>query len=295
MSDRLLPIVPSREESPPPFDRVAIVGLGLIGGSVALACRTRWPSALLIAVDRKDVLEPAMVHGAVDVGADDLGIVGEADLVVLAAPVGEILRLIPQLPDVIRGDAVITDTGSVKRAIVRAAACLPERLPFVGGHPMGGGASSGLAGARADLFADKSWIFTPAEGTGADAVERLSQWASALGARPVTMSADEHDRLLAAISHLPQVLASALMAVTGERAGETGLALAGDGLRDTTRLASSPASMWADILASNADEIGPAIDAVIEELHTIRERLGDAAAVEALFARAATWRARLSG
>ncbi len=282
-----LPILPA------PFERIAIVGLGLVGGSIALACRGRWPSALVIAVDRKDVLEDAMRRHVVDVAADDLHVAAEADLIVLAAPVGEIVRLLPQLAGAIPGAAVVTDTGSTKRAIVRAAAALPSRLTFVGGHPMGGAAASGLAHAGVDLFKERPWIFTPTAETPSAALDRLTMFATALGAQPTTMSAEEHDRVLAAVSHLPQIVASALMAVAGERAGEAGLAMAGNGLRDTTRLASSPASMWAGVLASNADEVGPALDAMIEQLRRLRDGLGDRAAVARLFDAASGWRARL--
>ncbi len=296
MPDRLLPILPTSDAQAgvPPFQRIAIVGLGLIGGSIALACRKRWPSSLVIAVDRKDVLEQAMVRHAVDVAADDLVVAAGADLVVLVTPVREIVRVLGELPAHVSTDAVVTDTGSTKREVACAAADLPPRLTFVGGHPMGGAAVSGFEHAREDLFAGRPWIFTPTAPASSEAVERLSEWARGLGGRPLTMTADEHDRLLAAISHLPQVVASALMAVVGERAGETGLALAGGGLRDTTRLASSPASVWGDVLASNADEVAPALDALIAELQRLRGSLTDAGSVDRLFRRAAAWRQKLT-
>ncbi len=231
------------------------------------------------------------VH-AVDVGANDLGVVEGAELVVLATPVSVIARQLGELRRYLASGTVVTDAGSTKRVVVDAARSAGTPL-FVGGHPMGGAAVGGFANARHDLFVDRPWIFTPTAGTPVPAVERLSAFAQGLGARPVVMDAAGHDRLLAAISHLPQVVASALMAVVGERADEAGLALAGGGLRDTTRLASSPASIWTDILASNADEIGPAIDALIGELQRIRNGLGDSRAAEDLFMRAQRWRERL--
>src|SRR5215210_5916406 len=125
---------------PPIFQRVGIVGLGLIGGSIALAARDTWPSALVIGVDRKDVLERAMVRHAIDVAADDAVVLAEADLVILAAPIQQNLEILRGLPDNVTGSAVITDTGSTKRAVVEAAGALPDRFAFIGGHPLGGAA-----------------------------------------------------------------------------------------------------------------------------------------------------------
>src|SRR5258708_5436164 len=136
----------------PIFEKIGIVGLGLIGGSIALAAREIWPTSLVIAVDNKDVLETAMRLHAVDVAADDLVVLAEADLVVLAAPVRQNLLLLERLEENIGQPTVVTDTGSTKRAIVEAARRLPARFTFVGGHPLGGAAAAGLEHARADLF-----------------------------------------------------------------------------------------------------------------------------------------------
>ncbi len=239
------------------FQHIAIVGLGLIGGSIALAARKAWPSALVIGVDRNEVLEKAMVRHAIDVASPDLMIASEADLVILATPVGQILELLPTLADHVGTDAVVTDVGSTKRAIVEAARMLPARLRFVAGHPLAGAARSGFDVARPDLFADRPWLFVPAPGGSDEALARLSAFVHGLGARPVTLpSAAEHDRLLAFLSHLPQLTASVLMSVVGDAAGDEGLALSGRGLQDTTRLPSSPASVWRDVCRTNADEIG---------------------------------------
>src|SRR5262245_37396288 len=127
----------------PIFQRVGIVGLGLIGGSIALAARQIWPGALVIGVDRKDVLERAMVLHAIDVAADDAVVLAEADLVILAAPIQQNLQILRELADNVSGSAVITDTGSTKREIVEAAVSLPGRLTFIGGHPLGGAARGG--------------------------------------------------------------------------------------------------------------------------------------------------------
>src|SRR5690348_7573748 len=129
---------------PPIFARIGVVGLGLIGGSVAMAARQIWPTALGIAVDQKDVLETAMRLQPIDAAADDPIVLAEADLVILAAPVRQNLALLDQLDENVRGNAVVTDTGSTKREIVGAAGRLPPRFTFVGGHPLGGAAASGL-------------------------------------------------------------------------------------------------------------------------------------------------------
>lgn len=293
MTGRQLPVIQSGAGAPPVFARVAIVGLGLIGGSVALAARALWPTGLVIAVDRKDVLEQAMLRHAVDVAADDLVVAAEADLVVLAAPARQNLELLSRLAEVIPGEAVVTDVTSTKRAIVQAAQSLPSRFTFVGGHPMAGAAVGGFAHARADLFRGRPWIFTPATDAAAESVERLTQFVTAMGAVPSRMSASAHDRLLAGLSHLPQLTASALMSVVGRCAGVEGLALAGRGLVDTTRLASSPANIWRDICATNADEIGPALDALIATLQALRADLPVGAELAEVFEDAARWRTDL--
>jgi prephenate dehydrogenase len=293
---RFLPIVqPPRDAAAPPvFGRIAIVGLGLIGGSIALAARERWPSSLVIGVDDKDVLERAMRRHAVDVGADDPIVAAEADLVILAAPVAQNIELLGALAEHVRGSAVVTDVGSTKRSTLAAAAVLPARLTFVGGHPLGGAARQGIDHARSDLFRGRPWLFTPTGATPPETLDRLFLFASALGAEPRAIDPVEHDRIAARISHLPQLAASALMRVIGDEVGEEGLALSGRGLADTTRLASSPAGIWGDICATNEDEIGAALDALIDELQRVRGRLTERQAVEELFDAANEWKARLA-
>jgi len=159
-----LPVIqPGRphEAEPPIFDKIGIVGLGLIGGSIALKVRELWPASLVIAVDNKDVLETAMRLHAIDVAADDLIVLAEADLVVLAAPVKQNIALLAELDEHVRQPAVVTDTGSTKRDIVSAAASLPPRFTFIGGHPLAGAAHGGLDHARPDLFAGRPWLLTP--------------------------------------------------------------------------------------------------------------------------------------
>ncbi|MBM3777444.1 MAG: prephenate dehydrogenase/arogenate dehydrogenase family protein [Acidimicrobiia bacterium] len=288
---RSLPVIQAGDHlAPPVFEKVAVIGLGLIGGSIALAAREVWPRALVIAVDTRDVLEQAMVRHAIDVAADDPIVAAEADLVVLAAPVRENISILASLADCITGTAVVTDVGSTKRDIVEAAGDLPARLTFVGGHPLAGAARGGLAHARPDLFRDRPWIFTPRGEAPGAAVERLYAFARGLGARPCTLEPVAHDRLLAYLSHLPQLTASALMAIVGNEAGVSGLGLAGRGLVDTTRLASSPPDVWRDITATNGDEIGRALDELIERLRALRADLPRGDSLTDTFGEAAHWR-----
>jgi prephenate dehydrogenase len=293
-----LPVIqpPRRKEGQPPiFQKIGIVGLGLIGGSMALAARELWPASLVIAVDRKDVLETAMRLHAIDVAADDLGVLAEADLIVLAAPVRQNIELLARLDEYVRQPAVVTDTGSTKREIVEAATRLPARFTFIGGHPLGGAATRGLTHARTDLFKGRPWLFTPTGEPDGEALDKLVAFVTAMGSTPHILDAEAHDRMLAFLSHLPQLTASALMQVVGDAVGEDGLALAGRGLVDTTRLASSAADIWRDIAATNADQIGPALDTLIARLQELRRDLGEGARLAEVFAGAGRWRERLTG
>src|SRR5437016_12658800 len=158
----------------PIFARIGIVGLGLIGGSIALAARQIWPSSPVIGVDRKDVLETARRLHAIDVAADDLIVLAEADVVILAAPAKQNIAIIGDLGENVRQPAIVTDTSGSKRAIVDAARKLPPRFTFVGGHPLGGAAKAGLEHARADLFNGRPWLLTPEGDASGEAVEKLS-------------------------------------------------------------------------------------------------------------------------
>lgn len=277
--------------SEPPFHRIAVVGVGLIGGSIALAVKRRWPAATISGIDRSSVLEVARRLTVIDQGSETLDGVAGAQLVILAAPVLQNAAALGELPD--RVDcAVVTDVGSTKRSILEAARGLPPRLPFVGGHPLAGAAAGGVEAARPDLFTDRPWLLTRSPSTTDAALDSLTAFVSGLDAVPHIIDAEEHDRLLAFLSHLPQLAVTALMHVVGEHTGADGLALAGRGLHDTTRLASSPASPWRDIVASNGDNIETAIDAMIAALETLKSatRPEHTADLERLFMSAARWK-----
>jgi prephenate dehydrogenase len=287
-----LPMADSRRETgePPPFERVAIVGCGLIGGSLGLAIKAQWPRSLVIAVDRKDVIEAAMHMHAADVGGDDLVLAAGADLIVLAAPVQANNRILGALADHVPAEAVVTDVGSTKRATAAAAEALPDRFHFIGGHPLAGAAAGGIEAARGDLFRGRPWILTPVE---REVPSRLIAMLEALGARVQMLAPEVHDALVAYLSHVPQLVASALMHVVGAQAGAAGLALAGRGLRDSTRLAASPAEPWRDILLTNRDNIIPALEELIAVLRRLQDERGGADELSSMFASAAEWKATL--
>jgi len=277
----------------PPFSSIAIVGIGLIGGSLALAVRERWPSMRILGVDHASVLAHAVGSGAIDRGTRSVSEIVNVDLVVLAAPVSENVEMLQEVAVTVGPATVITDVGGTKRDIVAAAHALPTPATFIGGHPIGGAEKGGFGFARPDLFTGRPWILTPDHDVPESAVTRLSAFVQGVGARPVAMEPARHDRLMAFVSHLPQLTASALMEIVGSATTAEGLRLAGRGLVDTTRLASSAAPIWRDICAANADEIGEALDLLIARLTEMRADLPRGDAIETIFAEAGRWRAEL--
>ena len=277
--------------SEPPFRHLAIFGLGLIGGSIGLAVKGRWPSVRITGIDRPHVVSTAIHLRVADDGGHDVTAAAGAGLVILAAPVLQNAVALRTIPDLLPGRVAVTDVGSTKRVMEDAAARLPERVAFVGGHPLAGAAVGGVEAARPDLFADRPWILTGADRAPADVLDSLMELITGTGAIPRRMDAVEHDRMLAFVSHLPQLAVSALMHVVGCRAGAEGLALAGGGLRDTTRLASSPAPTWRDIVGTNADNISGAIDDLIAALDQLRPVNGQVPPqLDEVFVSAAKWK-----
>jgi prephenate dehydrogenase len=255
-----------------PFRRVAVVGVGLLGGSIVKAVLRRWPSVEIIQIEAGDSAQKA----------------ARADLVVLAAPVLANVTRLTELPQHINGDTLVTDVSSTKRVIVAAAGAVPG-LTFIGGHPMAGSARGGAAHAQTDLFDGHPWILTPAAGhtTG---LPRLEEFVVGLGGVPHVMTPELHDRFVGAVSHLPQLSASALMHVVGKLAGDAGLELAGRGLHDSTRLAASPAGIWKDVAATNHDVLRDALNALIATLTEMRDGLDRGDAIDNVFASARRWR-----
>lgn len=274
-----------------PPRRIGVVGLGLVGGSVARAARRAWPDVRITGVDREATASRAHALGICDATGAVLDLV-DADLIVLAAPVDANIATLRTLawrscP------ALVTDTGSTKRTTMAAAESIRDMLAFVGGHPMAGGEHSGLEHARADLFDGRPWFVVSSRLTSAADVVYVERFATALGAQPEGVDAHVHDRAMAFVSQLPQLTASVLMRVVGELADAVTLAYAGRGLVDTTRLASSSAPWMSAAFHSNADHVVPAVDALISQLTAARDRLAAGQPIDDLWQQASECRTAL--
>ena len=274
--------------------RIAVIGVGLIGGSVALAARERCGAEVSAYDPDPAALAGALERGAIDVACETIAAaVRDADVAFVAVPVGAGPATVGAVLAGAPAGCVVTDVGSTKRAIVAAHA--DER--FVGGHPLAGAETAGIAHARGDLFDGATWYLTPTTGTSGVLYERLHRLLGGLGARPAAIEADVHDRMLAVVSHLPHVLANVLVGlVLGAPAPEGGrLPAIGPSFRDATRVAGAPSSVWTDIYLSNADALAEEIDAAIAALQSVREGLlaGDAGAITAWNNAAAEHRRRL--
>jgi prephenate dehydrogenase len=245
--------------------RIAVLGVGLIGGSVALAARERAQATVTAYDSSADALAEAVDRGAVDVAGDDVAAtVADADAVFVAAPVSALGPLVAQALASAPDDCVVTDVGSTKRAVVETY----DDPRFVGGHPLAGAETAGVAHARADLFDGAVWYLTPGPRTSGELYERLHRLLVSLGARPTAIDADAHDRMLASVSHLPHVLANVLVAQAAATLGGERLPATGPSFRDATRVAGAPSAIWTDIYLSNRD-------ALLAELDEFVRRLGD--------------------
>jgi prephenate dehydrogenase len=262
--------------------RVAVIGVGLIGGSIGLAARGQVPEAEVAGCDAEPgVLERARELGAVDVAAGSVAeAVDGAQACFLCAPVGALPALLEEVLAAAPDDCVVSDVGSTKRGI--AAATNDER--FIGGHPVAGSESSGVEQARADLFQGAAWYLTPGESSSGVLYERLHGILVALGAHPVAIDAETHDRILATVSHLPHVLANVLVSQAARALAGEGEALprVGPSFRDTTRVAGASSAIWTDIYMANGEAIAAEIDEIVERLGSVADSLrsGDADAIE---------------
>lgn len=277
------------------IQRLAVLGVGLLGGSVAKAARATGIAREIVGIGRDlGRLEPARRDGVLDLATTDVPAgVRNADFIVLAAPVLANTALLADVWTVAHRDAVITDVGSTKTGIVAAAQrCTAERpLGFVGSHPMAGSDRSGYGVARADLFHGANVIVTPTETTDPRAIKRVAQFWEALGARVSTLDPETHDRVVAAISHLPHVVAYALVdAVT--RFEPDALGFAARGFRDTTRIAASDPTVWTEICLANRSALAASIAAFREALTNLEHLIdaGDADALTSALARIKTTR-----
>lgn len=249
--------------------RVCIIGLGLIGGSLALALRGKCASLAGYDADPR-VTEMAVTQGVVDRGLTNLlDAPGEIDLVILAAPVGAILDLIPKLPGWLPHPFHLIDVGSTKSLIADAMNRLPEHVSPLGGHPMCGKETSGLAAAGRDLFRDSVFVLTPLDRTLPATIALARQVVATIGAQPLLLDPARHDRLAAAISHVPYLTSAALVAAAARGDDEAVWALAASGFRDSTRLAASSVPMMLDILTSNRALVLEALSRVQTALHEL--------------------------
>lgn len=277
--------------------KIAVLGVGLIGGSIGLAARGRAGAEVCGYDPDERVRAKALELGAIDTQAADVaGAVAGADVVFAAAPVGALGETVRLALAAAPGDCVVSDVGSTKRFLTDAAS--DER--FVGGHPLAGAETAGVEHAREDLFDGATWYLTPAKGSTAGVLyERLHRLLSRFGARPTAIDADTHDRLMACVSHLPHVLANLLVAQTAGLLGEESLRLpaVGPSFRDATRVAGANSAIWTDIYMSNRDALIAGIDQFAARLHEVRAWLndGDAPAVSAWNERARGERETLLG
>ena len=274
-----------------PPRRIAILGLGLIGASLGLALR-RTPSAPSVVGFDPDqaTVEWALRNGAIDRSARSaMETVRDADTVVLAAPVRAIMELLGSLAPGLAEGALVTDTGSTKAQIVAAAGQLPDRVAFVGGHPLAGRLRSGVGGPDAQLFVGSVYCLTPTSDTPAWALERASALVQSVGATPHLVDAGQHDAILAAVSHLPYFAAATLVASVMSQGEWPAMSqLAAGGFRTATSLVEASDEMWTDVALTNREPLLRQLDALIETLGVLRGlvSLGDADKISDLLTRA---------
>jgi prephenate dehydrogenase len=260
------------------MDTVTVVGVGLIGGSFALALRKAGFRGRIFGVSSPPTIERALARGAIDEGLPLEKAAPQSDLVYLAQPILRILETLKLLDPLLREDALVTDAGSTKRRIVETARASIRRAQFLGGHPMAGKETRGVEEADPDLFRGRTYVLAPTaseELETAPAIE-FSGWLSRIGAAPLVLSPDVHDEVVSLTSHLPQMASTALASLLFERLDSPEhLRAAGPGLADTTRLAMSAFDVWGDILETNPERIDKALEAYIDKLAELRRCLGD--------------------
>jgi len=261
------------------FETVTIIGLGLMGGSLAQAIQRKLPGIRLLAVDCADVLNKPQARQLIDSGftADQLAqAAAQADLLVLATPINTILDYLPLIGQAVRPGTVITDMGSTKSTIVQQAAdTLPDDVHFIGGHPMTGSEGHGFEAADPLLFENAVYVLTPHAPVPSLKIQALGNLLENLGAKVLFLSPPLHDRIAAAVSHLPQLLAVTLTQMVAGYQGESShyLKLAAGGFRDMTRIAASPWAVWEDIIQTNSAPIVEFLDVFIHQLETSKAKI----------------------
>jgi prephenate dehydrogenase len=267
----------------PPL-RLAVLGIGLIGGSVGLAARERLGAHVTGWDPDPHVRERALARGAIDVAVEDPARLGPADVALVAAPVDALEAIVAVACRACDG-AVVTDVGSTKRALVEAAP--PDR--YIGGHPLAGAEVAGVEHARADLFDEATWYLTPRPDSPGVLLERLHRFVTGLGAVPTVIDHTAHDRLMAAFSHVPHVVANAMVTQAAGALGGEAIPVVGPSFRDATRVAGANPPLWAGIYEANREAVLDQLDTTIELLRDARAlvaRTGDRDALQAWQARA---------
>ena len=263
--------------------RVAVLGVGLIGGSIGLAVKRRLAADVAGFDVSSSVLDRAAELGAIDQKCDSVvEAAAGAEVVFCSAPVGELPELARSALGASSEDAVVTDVGSTKRDLVAGLDARTGGERFIGGHPLAGTEASGIDGARADLFEGARWYLTPTETTNGVLYDKLQRAIADLGARPQAIDAVTHDRVMATVSHLPHVLANALVSQAADTLSEESerLPTVGPSFRDVTRVAGSSPAIWGDILAANRESVVSAVERIVERLTNSLELLREGSADE---------------
>jgi prephenate dehydrogenase len=272
--------------------RVAIFGVGLIGGSFALALRKAGFDGEIVGVSSPKTIATAVALGVVDRGADAEKAVATADLIYLSQPISTIIETLAWLGPRLPAHTMVTDAGSTKKQILdQACRNIPQSL-FIGGHPMAGKERSGVQQAEAGLFEGRPYVLCPLDpkDPAKPQFQDLLNWVVRIGARPIVLDADKHDRLVAFTSHLPQLMSTALASILADVEGAA--AVAGPGVMGLTRLAVSPFSIWRDIFSTNEKNVAEALSRLIAKLKDIQECVASEA-LSAEFERAAAAANRL--
>jgi prephenate dehydrogenase len=250
------------------FNKVAIVGTGLIGGSMALAIKKKRLANKVIGVSRhKKTLLFAKNNGVIDIGSQDIKVIKDADLLILATPVSTVLTLAPRISRIIKPDCIVTDVGSTKKQIVSKLETLFSR--YIGSHPLAGSEKRGINNADADIFKGSLCILTPTKKTNKIALGKIKNLWNILGAKVFFLTPDTHDKILSFISHLPHVVAFSLIGIVPKKY----LRFASSGIKDMTRIAASDSELWSDIFLSNPRNIANAIDLLQKTLSKIKSTI----------------------
>ncbi|MEA1940433.1 MAG: prephenate dehydrogenase [Candidatus Caldatribacteriota bacterium] len=261
------------------FKKITIIGVGLIGGSLGMAIKAGCMNSRIVGIDKSKTIEKAIASGAIDQGTDNLleGI-KNADLIIIATPIGTILKILSKIAPYLKKKCLVTDTGSTKTKIMEEAnRILPSYVDFIGGHPMAGSEKFGIDAAKVDLFKNKPYILIPRNKLNQKALEKMYGIVNMIGAYTLKLDAKEHDRITAAVSHLPQLIAISMVNLSGSLAekenNENFFKASGSAFYDMTRIASSSFEIWKDIYTTNNEIIVEMIDKFKKHLDKIEDKL----------------------